>query len=299
MKFPNFIILGAPRTGTTSLYHYLRQHPQIYMSPVKEPQFFALGEMDLNCFRGPLADQMHKIVTSSRDDYFALFRDVGEQIAVGEASMTNLLPRAAERIAEYLPDAKLIVILRQPAERAWSHFLHARWMGWEPLASFEDALQQEEERLRNHWTPFVRYKERGFYARLLQPYLRHFDRRHLRVYWYEAWRSKPDAVLYDLFDFLGVDANFQVNHARHYNVSRTAKSAQLHQLLHGQPVPLHWLHNLIPAAIRRRIKARLYHYNQNAPPPLQPEIRHRLTKEYREDIGQLAEILNVDLSHWL
>ncbi len=117
MTMPNFLIVGAMKCGTTALYYYLEQHPQIFMSPVKEPNFF--------CFEGREGLDSGNSITDIAA-YRGLFRGVSSERAIGEASHCYLYePRAVERIKHYTPDARLIAILRSPIERAYSHFLHA------------------------------------------------------------------------------------------------------------------------------------------------------------------------------
>ncbi|MGQ9662575.1 MAG: sulfotransferase domain-containing protein [Kiritimatiellia bacterium] len=132
MTLPNFLIVGAPKAGTTSLFDYLGQHPEVYTPPVKEPCFFSSG---LPAFTHDLAE------------YEALFAGQTTQTAIGEASTTYLYdPDAARRIHDLLPEARIIIMLRNPAERAYSEWAYnALQLACEPL-SFEAALEAEEER---------------------------------------------------------------------------------------------------------------------------------------------------------
>ena len=132
MAMPNFLIIGAMKSGTTALYYYLEQHPQVYMSPVKEPNFFCSEENSDGDFATRLGA------------YQDLFRDVSGEKAIGEASHCYLYePEAAARIQEYITDAKLIAVLRDPVDRAYSHFLHMVRNGSEPLTDFALALREE------------------------------------------------------------------------------------------------------------------------------------------------------------
>ena len=114
MLIPNFLIIGSSRCGTTSLYRYLKQHPQIYMSPVKEPSFFSYEGMKPN-HRGPSDEKFNRTAVTKIEDYGALFKDVTTETAIGEAS-TNYIynPKASERINHYIPNARLLAILRHP-----------------------------------------------------------------------------------------------------------------------------------------------------------------------------------------
>ena len=138
MTLPNFLIIGAMKSGTTSLYHYLKQHPQIYMSSIKEPNFFALegSNLDFNGAEGK--EQIQRLIKRESiiniEEYRALFRRAAHETAIGEASPMYLYsPEAPYRIRYYVPEAKLITILRNPVERAYSAFLYMTRDGREPL----------------------------------------------------------------------------------------------------------------------------------------------------------------------
>ena len=123
MAMPNFLIIGAAKSGTTALYHSLKQHPQIYMSPVKEPRFFAFeGETPRFC--GPGDDRFVRKFVTNFEDYLRLFEAVTDQIAIGEASTVYLTmsETSSRRIRHHLPHAKLIAVLRHPADRAYSQY---------------------------------------------------------------------------------------------------------------------------------------------------------------------------------
>ena len=212
--------------------------------------------------------------------------------------MTNFMPRACERIRHYAPDAKLIAILRQPAERAYSQFVNARRMGWEPLADFGAALAAEPQRLAQGWIPYLCYTYRGYYAARLAPYFAAFPREQIRVYRYEAWRTQPQAVLQDLFAFLGVDATFRPVIAPHLNAGQLPRpwmQRVVSWLRLGKP----WLARLLPPAWQRAVGQRLVQHSMAPPPPLTPALRRQLMAGYRTDLAQLQTLLDQDFSDWL
>jgi hypothetical protein len=170
-RLPNFLIIGAQKSGTTSLYNYLKQHPQIFMPRLKEPHFFT--------YEGQLPP--HPSVVTSWQDYRALFADARDEIAVGEASPSYLHgEQAPRRIAHYFPTIKLIAILRNPADRAFSNWMHNVSYGREEL-DFGQALQAEERRIQEGVGYLFWYRYKGFYHRHLTRYLALFDRTQLRV----------------------------------------------------------------------------------------------------------------------
>lgn len=263
MVMPNFLIIGAAKAGTTSLYEYLKQHPQIWMSPVKETNFFALEGETLN-FRGP-GDQnyINKFSITKIESYLQLFQGVKNQIAIGEASPLYLYsPKAPKCIRYYTPDTKLVVILRNPVERAYSHFLMFVRDGREPISDFAEALEQEEHRMRDYWEWAWQYVGVGFYYVQLQRYFDIFNRSQISVHLFEDFNIKPVDVLQNIFQFLGVNSSFIPNMSIRHNVS-TSKYRKSHELL------------------------------------LKIEVRKRLIEIYREDILKLQQLIQRELSNWL
>jgi hypothetical protein len=214
MPLPIFLIIGAPRCGTTALYRALMQHPQIFMSPEKEPHFFAF-EGEVIKWNGPRAsniDRYWRTRTTSLKEYEKLFDKAGTAKALGEASPCYMtVPRACQRIRYYIPRAKLIAILRNPVDRAYSHFCHCVRRGFEPILDFGEALQKEDERTAKDWGLPWYYKQNGLYYKQLKGYYNLFSKKQLRVYLYDDFAADPFSVLRDIFHFLNVDDSFSPN----------------------------------------------------------------------------------------
>jgi hypothetical protein len=297
---PNFLVIGAQKSGTTALYHYLRQHPQVYMSPVKEPHFFVFENKDVD-YRGPRDREiLSQMVVTEIEAYSKLFGGVTDETAVGEASAGYLhSPEAPGHIRRHAPGAKLIAVLRDPAERAYSSFLHMTRDGREPLDDFEHALEVEEARIRDNWAPIWHYKRAGFYRPQLERYFEAFGRGRIRVYLYEDLREDPLGMLRDVFSFLGVDDDFRPNVSLRHNVSGVPRSRALHGLL-GRSHPLKSaVKPFVPEVARLRLVTSLRNHNLSRPSPLSPRIRGRLIENYREDILRLETLIGRDLSGWL
>jgi hypothetical protein len=292
MTMPNFFIIGAMKAGTTALYYYLAQHPEVYMSPVKEPNFFCSE------------------VQASRDDsslahietYHGLFKDVSDEKAIGEASHCYLYePEAVARIQRYLPGAKFVAVLRDPVDRAYSHFLHMVRDGTEPLTDFAQALQEEEAgAYRNRG--FQDYVGRGLYYRQLKRYLDVFGRERVKVYLYEDLSNAPVRVLQDTFRFLEVNDSFVPDVSLRRNVSGSPRYKTLDKILR-RPSPIKDALKLyLPAGLRWRLSRAfddLKSRNLVQPPAVEPEIKRRLRGTYREDVLNLQELIYRDLSEWL
>ncbi len=301
LTLPNFLIIGAQKAGTTAFYHALAQHPQIYVSPHKEPAFFACVEPP-PAFQGPQLDPSSTRFVTTMEDYAALFREGAGATARGEASTFYSYcwtERTARATHHYLPDVRLIVILRQPAERAYSSFTYHRFRGLEPLADFRRAIAADLAGQRDRWHPCMRYHWVGRYALQLQPYFDLFSPEQLRVYLYEDWQQRPHEVLTDCFGFLGVDEHFAPLPDKRYNVSYRLRSQLLGRWL-GQPqAERNWPWRLLPRPLRLKVIRRLRRWNQVEPSPLDPALRRELTESYREDILHLQDLIGRDLGHWL
>ena len=296
---PNFLVIGAGKSGTTSLYYYLGQHPEVYMSPVKEPLFFA-AEGGRISYLGPDGQMMsrpaNRGAVTSLEEYEGLFAGVRGEKAVGEASPQYLYsPEAPERIKRRVPGARLLAVLRNPVERAYSAFLHRTRLGREPLADFPAAIAEEENRMREGWGLSFHYKHKGFYHAQLSRYVELFGREQLRVYLYEDLKADPVGVSQDVFRFLGVDDAFVPDASVSYNTAGVPKNGAVSALVKRAGPAVFFLRNRVPVGISRRFRGLVF----TGPPPLPPEAREELIGVYREDILRLQEMIGRDLSGWL
>jgi hypothetical protein len=261
MVTPNFVIVGAAKAGTTAIYHYLLQHPQIYLSPLKETNYFALAGQEL-CFRGPGDDDyVNRLSITDEAAYFAQFDGVRDEIAIGEASPLYLYhPQAAGRIYDTIPKTKIIAVLRNPVDRAYSAFIHLVRDQREVHRDFEQALAHEQQRIADNWEHIWHYATMGRYYEQLKRYYDLFPQEQIKVYLYRDLRTEPDALLRDTLDYLGVDPNFSFDTKTRYNEAS------------------------LPVEQR---------------PPLYPAVRSRLQSELRDDILKLQDLIQRDVSHWL
>ena len=310
MTMPNFFIVGAQKAGTTSLYYYLKQHPQVYMSPRKEPFFFnhkinSNGELIREKFGGPgrswnpVKFTGKPIRFSNLEEYRALFEGVTDEKAIGEASVLYLYtPGTAERIKKYVPEAKVIALLRNPAERAYSAFLNAVRGGREPLNDFAQALRKEEDRIRDNWHYVFRYRDRGLYYSQLKRYYNVFDREKIGVWLYEDLRDDPVGVVQSVFRFLGVDDAFVPDTSSKHNPGSVPKNEAARQAIRFMNTALPIVRKIIPPAskVRKVVQERVLIDDS---PPLDPEIRAELMEFYRDDILRLEDLIGRDLSLWL
>jgi hypothetical protein len=297
---PNFLILGTAKAGTSSLYTYLKQHPDVYLSPTTELNFFAHEGGDLN-FRGPgdLEYMWGDSLAASYEDYCKQFAGVEQETAVGEVSTHNLYSsQAPALIKRYIPNARMIAILRNPAERAFSAFSHMVRDGREETNDFRAALAREPARIRDNWEPLWHYKSMGFYGAQLSRYFEVFERKQVRVYLYDDFLAHPLNVIQDILGFIGVDPDFVPDMSEKINVSIMPRSRQLQKMMMGKSVIRSMLRSLAPAETRSRIRSFILGRNRKRM-RMDPEIRRELTNAFRDDIELLQRLLDRDLSHWL
>ena len=297
MTLPNFLIIGAAKSGTTSLYSYLNQHPQIYFSPFKEPRFFALEGLEIN-YQGP-AQIINQKAINTLEEYQKLFAAVKDEKAVGEASTLYLYSeQAPKKIKQYLPDVKIIAILRNPIDRAYSSYSHLVRDGFETL-SFAEALQQEKQRVTQNWSPLWHYQQRGFYYQQLARYYDLFDEAQIRVYLYDDFVKNTPQVVADIFDFLGVDPNFIPDTDKKMNVSGVPKNKVFHQIITKDNPLKSVVKQFLPQSVRQKLYKKIKSSNLEKQSAMSPEIRRQLAEVFEQDIAQLEKLLQRDLSTWL
>ena len=294
---PNFLIIGVAKAGTSSLYAYLGQHPQIFVSPERTPNFFGLGEQPLPRYGGPVPQR--KVVAPTLSAYTALFaggQGARQYSAVGEgSSFFNFTPRAAARIQHYRPDARLLLLLRQPAERAYSQYLFARRMGWEPAPTFAAALEEEARRTAEDWFPFLRYGESSSYAPTVRAFLDHFPPNQIYIARFEDFIRSTATMMRQIYQFLGVAPDFTPDVSIKRNPAHVGLAPWLRSPWNVRTQRF-W--SFWPVTLRRLL-FRLLDRLAPKPPPLDPALRRQLTNHFRADILATQALIQQDLTHWL
>ena len=300
MTLPNFLIIGAAKSGTSSLYMFLMQHPEIYMSPTKEPHFFSFDN-ESKMTQGP-GDPIHEAITDF-DAYQAQFDGVTNEKAIGEASTSYLYrPEAPGRIHAILPDVKLIAILRDPADRAFSAYMHVVRDKRETAKNFAEALSLEETRKAAGWEPIWHFTSVGHYYEQLQRYYELFTPEQIRVYLFEDLINNHAESLANIYDFLGVDPGFVPGSLMRYNASGHVRSetvAEESAWLFSNPNLIRWAsHKVLPHNWRMKF-ATWVRFKNLKRPEIPGEIRKQLIDQFRDEIHQLEGLINRDLSNWL
>ncbi len=296
---PNFLVVGAAKSGTTSLYHYLKQHPEIYMSPMKEPQFFCFFNNKPQ-FQGPSSLGYNRGYISDLTTYEDLFNKVTCERAIGECSTFYLYyPNTAKTIKHYLPDVKIIIILRNPVERAYSFYLFAIMKGIETL-SFEEGLSSEKDRLINNWVPIHYYKSFGLYYQQVKKYIDTFGRDKVKIYLFEDLSNEPIDMLRDIWDFLDVD-NKSIPDLSIQNRTGLPKIKIVDYITHKPFAFKSLVKPYIPQVVLKRIRKLIIksNYAYDNKPKMSEKTREFLKGIFRDDILKLQSLIQMDLSGWL
>ena len=315
---PNFFVIGAAKAGTTSLHNYLAQHPKIFMSPVKEPNYFAFNQ-SLPDFNGPenisgsvilrdrLKREKYQFSVTSTKSYQQLFSKAQSAIAIGESSVSYLYyPHSAQRIFQAVPEARIIVLLRNPVDRAYSKYQQFLRDAAEPIKDFEAAIEAEPSRIKENWSPTWFYLDRGFYYRQLKPFYDVFGADRIHVALYEDFVRDPQNTLNGMFKHLGLDPCL-IDTTQRHNVSgdhMAPRAIWIHDIFFRPNYLTNFLQRHMPEPMIRVIrpyarKILLRKAEISEKKKMTPELRARLSNIFRDDILLLEQLLGRDLSSWL
>lgn len=296
---PNLFLVGAQKSGTTTLATMLAKHPEVFMSSPKEPGYLAFGERGYTGVDGygRLANAASWVI-DSETEYLELYRAAPKSARwLGDASTWYLSePGAVDRVKAFSPGARIIVILRNPAERAYSAWCHARRDREEPCASFSDAL--DLERQRDNPSHLLRYREMGQYATQLRRYLGVFGRDRVLVLFYEELRDEPEMLWHRCCEFLGLDSRHPVPASYRQNRSGMPRSRVLHRLKRSERLRTA-LKKVVPIEFGRWAKRALDALNLRRFPPLPVAQRESLEREFESEVTELMRLTGRDLTHWL
>ncbi|GAA3036825.1 sulfotransferase [Streptosporangium longisporum] len=301
MPLPNFLTIGAPKAGTTALHSALARHPRLFMSPVKEPKFF-LSDGPPPTKGGPGDAQTYREHVWRREDYEALFSEAPPGTLTGESTPFYLYDRAAQRrIRETIPDARLIVVLRDPVERAHSNWTHLWSAGLEPIGDVLRACAEEERRVRAGWAPFWHYLRLGRYGEQLEHLYTLFPREQVLVYRYRDLVDRPVDTLDRIFRFLGVESGV-VTEVPRENVTAHPEPTRGHRLLSRALRVGTAMGRFLPDRVNVALTDPLERRLQEQARPRQPltwDQREKLIPYFTEDVALLQRVTGEDFSDWL
>lgn len=290
---PNLLIIGAAKSGTSALHNYLGEHPQIFMSTPKEPRFFLVWNNPEQWAIHDHENRMEHNTYYTVERYNEVFTNGRNYPVRGESSTAYLAnPSCAYKIKELVPDTKIIAVLRNPAERAFSNYVMYKNWGIEKM-DFEAAVYEEMKTGRGSYPQPMKYLYLGKYAESLKVYFSLFREEQVRVYLYDDFLVRPAAFLKDIFSFLEVDETFVPDLQKKYNASsvrRYTESPFMDKALHFaergfRKLKLSFMENSI-------------HRHRFYKPLFKPETRAKLIHYYADEISALEKLLNRDLSFW-
>lgn len=290
---PNLLIIGAAKAGTTSLHNYLDQHPQIFMAKRKEPRFFLLWEnpekIALHIKEG--RNEINKY--STLEAYQSLFADSENYPIKGESSTAYLAnPECADKIKKLIPDVKIIALLRNPVERAFSNYVIYKNWRMEKM-SFDKAVDEEIKTGRHSYQQPMQYLHMGKYVDSLKKYFSLFPGNQVRIYLHDEFNKNTKNVIRDIFEYLGVDSAFVPDLQTKYNnsyIRRYGQFPKFDNFLSRIQGSFRKFNSPSMEEIVR--KHRFYR------PAFEEVTRKKLIDYYATEISELEMLLDRDLSAW-
>ena len=293
-KLPNFLIVGAAKSGTTTINYYLDTHKGVYMTTPKEPKYFSYkyakykGDGDLSYTK--------KKAIKTKEEYFKLFEKAISSEVVGEASVDNLFYHnlVIPDIKKILGDPKILIFLRHPVDRAISAYAHLIRDGREKL-SFADALTKEKERLENGFEFIWGYKTGSFYYNQVKNYIDNFS--NVKVFFFDDLINNPQKTLNQITEFLNIE-DIEVQPKLKLNASGKSKNKLINNLI-SKDTKLRSLATLIVGK-ERAVKLKAIIQKKNTEPiDISIETKKELNNIFKQDIIQLEKLLNKNLSSWI
>lgn len=303
MKKPNLFIVGHPKSGTTALYNFLRQHPDIFMSPIKEPRFFCkdlIKESDL----------FHKQKRFYLDDwnreqaaYLLLFTDAKREKMIGECSTSYLYSKvAAAEIHKFNPYAKIIILLREPVGFLYSLYCQRCLNARENVKDFKTSVSLEKQRKLGQDIPStikhpsaLFHSERIKYCEQVVRYYDLFGKSDVKVIIHEVFKENNKVVYNEIVNFMGVNKNFIPKFDQH-NISKKPRFVLINKGLKNSAI-IRKLKNIIPQSVRQKITPQINKalLKRELRKPLDPEFRRELMTEFKPEVVKISELLGIDL----
>ncbi|MBF0587305.1 sulfotransferase [Prosthecochloris sp. N3] len=294
VKLPDFFIVGAAKSGTTSLYYYLKNHRDVYMPKIKEPWFFSfVGERPEFVSPDPLPN-----IVSELNEYISLFEDAKNSQVIGEASPSYLytynksISSIKKVYGDKCKDIKVIIILRNPVDRAFSQYSMFRRDGNEPEKNFEKAFLKSKERVCDRkWNIFYDYMGFGMYSEQVKTYKKEF--KDIKIYMYDELVNEKERVLKDICKFLSINYYKDAKKLNHHNVSGVPNnyfSYPIYYLMYRDNPIKKMLKKVLSDDVRVKVRCDVSRkiLKKNT---LNNNVRERVNNFYREDMKKLEEVI--------
>ena len=292
MTLPNFAVIGAARSSTTAITEALRRHPDAFVTTPKEPHYFAFAGKTLD-FRGPGdGEGINTTAVTDPAAYRLLYEGSELRLARGEGSVSTLYfyRDAIATISETNPDLRLVAVLREPVDRAFSSFQYLRVRGREPETDFATAVSLEEGRRAAGWHHLWHYTAMSRYADAVEAFLGAFGPGRLRVLFYDEVTEDPATALRQVYVHLGLDpARAPVTAAPQVNrsgVPRSVRTQTVINSLGSRPRIRFAGRRLVPFGVRERVRG----WNQSSA-TVSPDVRAELAPLFKDDLARLEGLL--------
>jgi hypothetical protein len=309
-RLPNFFVVGVVKGGTTSLYHYLTQHPDVYLPHIKETNHFSANDIseqdflkgyaqdvkiDLDKYiKSGMTETIHIAHVNEDRHYKALFSKVGQEKAIGEISNSYMIcPSAAKAIHDFNPEAKILVILRNPIRRAWSQFLMNLREAKSDADNFIQELENDHAQNPKGWGVNHQYLELGKYSDQLKRYFDLFGKERVLPIFFEDYKKDPEDVLAGICAFLEIEDSFVFDFSEKSNASALPRNASLNRFLVNSGI-MSTAKKLTPKPLRQKLAGAMY--SEKNIPTLQEADAKWLRDYYQAEVTQLSELLEKDIT---
>lgn len=297
VRNPDFFLVGAPKCGTTAMTRYLSEHPQIFMSYRKEVHFYG----------SDLKKIPHEFFVLDEQRYLWLFAAARQDQLLGDASVMYLYSKSApHEIKAANPDAKILVMLRNPVDVMYSHHSQLYWGGYEDLEDFEEALRAEPARRKGEQVPPGAMMQESLYYRDIVKFSEHvkryfdvFGRDRVHVILFDDLKADTKEIYDRTLDFLGVGPAERESF-RVVNPNKAPRFRVIQRWVRRPPLPARLALNLLPDHLRFWGLAKIARVNTKfvPRPPMTPELRAQLLSEFEPEVARLGELIDRDLGHW-
>jgi hypothetical protein len=294
---PNALVIGAPKSGTTSLYFYLRDHPDIFVPERKELHYFTYEDL-LAHSEGPGDKDALKGLCATYESYLDKFSRAGSKPLRIDISPSYLyFDHVAPRIKETLGDVKIVALLRDPVQKAYSQYTHMVGDLRETLPFYE-ALMKEEDRRAQGWGDMWRYAESSLYTTRIRRYLDVFGKDNVKVIIFDDFVKDTPAAVRDLLQFLGVNSECDIRTEGQFNRTGPPRSKVVAKLLTRDSAVKSAVKALLPERMRMSLRQQVQNANAKEKEPMPEEARSYLGNYFREDVAALGDLLGRKLN-WL
>ncbi len=299
---PDFFLIGAPKAGTSALHAALAVHPHLFLSRIKEPKYYMCGDSPPPAYKGPGDAHSNQEWVWQRERYLELFDRAPKGTLRGESTPFYLYNRdARRRITADRPDAKLIAVLRDPVDRAYSNWMHLWMDGLEPEADIVEAVAREQQRIDAGWAPIWHYSSLGMYGRQLVDLFDHFPREQVLLLRYRELVDSPDVTLNRVFDFLGVEGaeidTIPSDNSRVF-VRDGVRARTVGPVIRAGATVGQFLPPQVWRAVSKPLISQLHKGGDPSRPKLAPEHREALLAPHLDDISLLEEITGESFDQW-